>query len=161
MGPRTPPLGDYLGSTDYYLLGILLLIGGFLTNSEIVTGASGYCFMLPINFYLLFSYLSHLVTSKDALAFYNLLSYLTFSCISSLSLILLRSLFKLEILRECILDLIFDVLAFLSLPPPLADRVDRSERALFYRGLCCCELELNALPSRSRGAKFATVANKQ
>ena len=150
------PRGECLGSTDCCLLCDFLLIGGFITNSEIVTGYSGYYFKFYISLYLFFSALSHFVTSKDALAFYNLSNYLTFSIISSLSFSRLRSLFKLEMLLECLYRIV-EVFAFLS--PFLADNVDRSDRAL---GCRCrylgCESVLKALPSRYLGAIFACVA---
>ena len=67
-------------------------------NSE-MSGSGNLC-IFPSNFYRYRSALSHLVTSKLALAFYSRFNCLTFDTISSRSLILLCSLFIEAMLRE-------------------------------------------------------------
>ena len=176
-GRRLPARGEFLlGSTDCCLrwLASFLPTGGLrCCETTSVMGCSGYYFILMSIFCLLFSALSHLVTSKEAFAFCSLSSCFTFSIISSLSFNRLRSLFRLEMDRLCGRWRIAEDLAvrWLScgLPVfPLADRVaDLDEWALCWRGRLLllrlfirsvCELELNALPRRSLGAIFAYVA---
>lgn len=147
-----------LGATVPYRF-VFLLIGGFLTTSEIVMGASGYCFISLSLLCLYFSSLSHLVTSKDALACCSLSSCLKFSIINSLSFIRFLSPFRLEIEREWGLTLI--VLVRMDTLPPLADRVDLLDFALpdLYRNLALPAPPLSeaekALPTRSLGTRFA------
>ena len=164
-GGNLSPLGDtfprLLGPTDSCLLPFLLM-GGFNLWIDIVmvTGGSGNCFIFCIIFCRFFSYLSHLVTSKEAFAFYRRSSCLKFSIISSLSLRRFLSLFKLLIDLECGLILIADLVARCFDYP--ADIVDRSDLALPDRFFLGRFWELKALPSLwesgSLGAKLACVA---
>ena len=96
-------------------------------DTSLIVESRGYCFILTSIFYLCFSALSHLVTSKDAFAFCNLSNCFTFSIISSLSLRRFRSLLRLEMERLCGLDFKADDLEALNWPYGLPAVVPRAE----------------------------------
>ena len=130
--PVVSPRGEAPpGPTDGCLLTAFLLIGGFLLNSAM--GCSGYCFKLPSNFWRCFSALSHLVTSKLALAFCSRASCLMFSFMSFLSLMRFRSSLRDDMLREWGCIHLIEVRAALLSSLLTESVTERADRALFCR----------------------------